>query len=226
MIGVLAGIGAGLGALGSIKQMQDGARQMKQAREAIDNYNRQELANAWEGVGISRMGGDVRRAESARGLATAAQTAARFGPRGFGMLTSGVRAHNLVGQQVAADWDAQRKQLDARAAQDRANIRAMQEAREAADLQGLGQQLAMGQERRDAGMAGLSSTMFNAGMTLAAGGLGQAGKAAGGAAGGSLGFLGQTSKYLNQLPFRPSGSYGGLGSVGLGRSSGYTNPLG
>ena len=88
MLGVLAGISAGTNILGGLIQGISGAKRARRARREIQNYQRQDLQNAFRGVSVSTMGADLQREEANRALATTVNAAQRMGTRGLGMATN------------------------------------------------------------------------------------------------------------------------------------------
>lgn len=145
---------------GGLKSVLGGA-QAKKAREAIMNYERQDLENVFDDIKISTLGTDMMREENARALATGTQ-ALRSG--GTDSLLAGVP--KLVAQNTASnraaqlDLDQQFQDRERLIAQDNATIRAMEERREEGDLAGLGQQLNVGRQDMMAGFGDMTSALM------------------------------------------------------------------
>lgn len=153
-MGLVSGVVAGIG---GIAKAVSGASEARRAREALANYRRQELRNVYEGVGVSTLGADLRREEAARLAATSIDALQASGARGVLGGIGGVQQQsNLVNRQIAANLDEQQKQLDRLRAQDQARIRQIQEQREVADLQGLGQQLQTGRQDLFSGLGDIA----------------------------------------------------------------------
>lgn len=163
---------ASIGAVGSIAQGIMGASQASKAKKALANYQRQELTNSYEGIGVSTLGADLQREELARSSANSVQALQQSGVRGVvGGIGAVQKANVQQSRQIGADLDMQRNRLDQLVAQDETRIRQMQEEREKADLAGLGQQLAVGQQNLFGGIAGLGQSMGSAaGLFKGAGG--------------------------------------------------------
>ncbi len=162
------GVGAAIvGGVGAIAKGITGAKQASDARKAIENYQRQELTNAYDSLSVSTLGADFQREEMARATATGVQALQTAGARaligGIGRLQQGV---NTQSRQIASDLDRQQMQIDRLRAQDETRIRQMQERREEADLAGLGQQLAVGQQNMFSGIGDISQGMFAMGGLL------------------------------------------------------------
>lgn len=167
------GVGAAIiGGVGGIAKTIMGANQASQARKAIENYQRQELQNQFEGVSVSTLGADLQREEMARATATGVEALRSAGVRGLvgglGSLQQGV---NLQSRQIAADLDIQQQRIDFARAQDAVRIQRMQENREEQDLAGYGQQLAVGQQNMFSGIGDLTQIAGAAGGLMGGRGL-------------------------------------------------------
>ena len=139
--------GAGIGAIGGIAKTIIGAKQAREAQEAIDSYQRQDLNNVFEGLSVSTLGADLQREELARASATSVGALQTAGARALVGGIGTVQQQNVTqSRQIGADLDVQQKEIDKLRAQDNARIQQLMEQRENADLAGLGQQLAVGQQ--------------------------------------------------------------------------------
>jgi len=156
------GVGAAIiGGVGGIAKTIMGAKQAAQAREAIENYQRQELTNVYGGLSVSTLGADLQREELARATATGVQALRQSGTRGLIGGLGRLQAGNIrQSRQIGADLDVQQKQIDLLRAQDEGRIRAMTERREEADLAGLGQQQMVGQQNIFSGIGDISQGLF------------------------------------------------------------------
>ena len=151
-------IGTGVG----LYQTIQGAKEKRDAQRALDSYQRQEPENVQEGRTVSTSGSDLQREEQAR-LASSQVDALRGGGTralvgGLGRVESG---NQRVNQQIGADLDMQQKEIDAAIAQDQANIRAMQENRENADIAALSSQYQSGKQDQN---TGFGNTLTGMGM--------------------------------------------------------------
>ena len=145
--------GAILGAAGGIAKGVMGAIQASKARKAIENYQRQDLVNVHEGRSVSTKAQEYAQEQLAMSASTAMQGIQASGVRGVVGATSKIVGNAVdSAQKIGAQIDVAQTQLEADIAQDDANIRGMQEQRENADLAGLGQQLAVGQENLFSGI--------------------------------------------------------------------------
>ena len=148
---------AGVGLLGSGYQAIKGAKDARDAKNALDNYKRQELNNVAEGLQVSTLGADLQREEQARLASTQVDALQGAGVRGvIGGLGRVEAGNQMMNRQIAADLDAQQKQIDQMRAQDEASIRGMQEQREVNDIAGLSSQYNAGNQMMWQGIGGVA----------------------------------------------------------------------
>lgn len=147
----------------SLLQTSSANRKAKQAEEAINNYQRQELVNPNLGLQVSTLGADRQREDISRSISTMANQAAMGGSRAILGL-----APNMIGQQmqqeqqIAANLDQQEAQRQAAVAQGQGMVMQMTEQRENADLAGLGNQLNVARQERANGYNNLIQTGLSA----------------------------------------------------------------
>lgn len=124
-----AAIAAGTAAY-SISQSVKAAKEKKAAARAINEQVAPELTNAGEGLQVSTLGSDLQREEQARTSANQVQAAQEAGTRGvIGSVGKIAAGNQRVNAQTAADLDRQQKEIDYFRAQDKANIRNLEEQR-------------------------------------------------------------------------------------------------
>lgn len=141
-----------MGATGAFEQMSEGADMAEKAKSDIENFKRQELDNVYKDLSVSTLGADIRREESARATATAADLLAKAGSRGVvGGVQGLVQSSQMESARIAAYMDEQKKELDRLVASDEATIRGIQEQRDYADLAGLGSMYQIGMSMKEAG---------------------------------------------------------------------------
>jgi len=132
-----------------------GAKQKSDANKAIEDYNRQQLKTVTEDIGVSTLGSKLQREELARatasGIAALQSGGARSVTGGIGRLE---QINKLQGREIGAGLDAQQKEIDKLIARDKARVQLLKEQRERADLAGLGQQLAVGEQNIFKGISG------------------------------------------------------------------------
>ena len=149
---VTGGLSLGMGLYQTIK----GAKEKREAKNALDNYKRQELENVQKDRRVSTLGADKQLEEQARLASTQVSALQGGGTRalvgGLGRVEAG---NQNVNQQIAADLDMQQKEIDAAIAQDQANIRSMQENRENADISALSSQYQSGKQDQNTGLGNL-----------------------------------------------------------------------
>src|SRR4051812_36276776 len=109
-MGAASAIGAGLGIAGGLYNTIAGAKEKRAAQNALNNYDRQELTNSFEGAQVSQLGSDNQREDLARNVATSVDALRSGGARtlvgGIGRLNAGA---NAVNAKIAADLDQQQK---------------------------------------------------------------------------------------------------------------------
>ena len=142
-----AGISGGMSVVGGAYNMIQGSKQRKDAKNALDNYKRQELKNVAEDLQVSTLGADRQREEQARLSATQIDALQGAGTRGIiGGLGRVEAGNQAVNADIAANLDEQQKQIDAMKAEDEARIRGIQENREISDVNALSSQYNAGNE--------------------------------------------------------------------------------
>jgi hypothetical protein len=175
---VTGGLSAGIG----IYQAIQGAKEKRNAKKALENYKRQELENVAEDLQVSTLGADRQLAEQSRLASTQIGALQGGGTRallgGLGRVEAGNQA---VNDQITADLDQQRKQIDQMIASDNANIRSMQENRENADINALSSQYQSGKQDMNMGIGNalqgigsVANSITDAGKAVATGGLSEA----------------------------------------------------
>ena len=163
-IGTTAAILGGLSAAGGIGKAISGASNSRRARNAIENFRMQDLDNPYEDLSVSTLSSDLQREESARATATQIDALQQTGARGvLGGTQYLQRENNRLNQQIGADLDRQRTQIDRAIAQDDARIRGIREQRDLSTLSGLGTQMNVGRQDMWSGLGDVSQAfMFGA----------------------------------------------------------------
>ena len=153
---------AGVGLLGSGYQAIKGAKDARDAKNALDNYQRQEFNNVAEGMQVSTLGADLQREEQARLASTQVGALQGAGVRGvLGGLGRVEAGNQMLNRQIGAELDMQQKQIDQLYAQDEANIRNMQEQREMQDISGLSSQYNAGNQQMWQGIGGVAQSTIS-----------------------------------------------------------------
>lgn len=99
--------GAVLGVAAAGASIYQGEQQKKKAKAGLNSYERQELNNAFENVGISTVGTDLMREEAQRTTANIGDALQGGGSRGLVMLPAVQANTNQVNRQIQKDLDDQ-----------------------------------------------------------------------------------------------------------------------
>lgn len=144
---------AGLGAY----QTVDGIINKDAGKRGIRNYQRQDLANAYENTQISSMGSRYLSEESSRANASLINAARNGGIRGvMGGIPQIIEANNSSNQEGRLYLDAQVQNRTNNIAQDNMRIRAMRERRDEGNLAALSSQVQSGRQDMWSGMMGMA----------------------------------------------------------------------
>lgn len=139
-------IGGGIGALGSLTSALEGNRRRRESEQALSNYPRQDLFNPNANLQVSTAGSDLQREELQRNNATTLSALQSSGTRGIVSGLPYVLQNNTdTARNIGATLDQQIAQNNLYEAQGLSQQMQMQEAREQADLAGIGRE-------RDAGI--------------------------------------------------------------------------
>jgi len=138
----------------------------KRAKRALENYQRQELNNAFRDVQVSTLGSDLMRDENARNMSTATDTIVQAGDRSIvGGLPKIVAQTNLANQEARKYLDDQAIKREYAIASDEQQIRAMKEARDNANISALSSQFNSANQNMWNGLKGLGSAVSD-GMSM------------------------------------------------------------
>lgn len=148
-------ITAGLGAFQAFK----GAKQEREATQALENYERQKLTNVADELSVYTRGAEMRTEESARLGASSVDALSRSGARGvIGGVGRLQQAQQQNQRQIAADLENQQARIDQIRAQDAQQIRSMVNQRENQDIAALSSQVAQGQQMFASGIGGVAQS--------------------------------------------------------------------
>lgn len=143
-----------IGLVGGAAKFFEGRKMQRQAQQLIDNFEWQDLENAYTNKQVSTLGSDLMREENSRAMATATGALREGGSRALiGGLGKVVSQSNTMNRQIAANLDEQQKALDLAAAADDVRIRSMVEERQANELAGYGEMLQQGRSMKNAGFS-------------------------------------------------------------------------
>lgn len=139
-------------------------KQKRDAKRALNDYERQDLTNAFEDMPISTVGSDFMR-EQADQLSAGLTDAARQG--GSRTISAAipqiVAATNDINREGQVYLDDQVNKRNYAIADDNTRIRGMKENRENADLAGIGQQLETSRQDSFNGMRGAYAALSSIG---------------------------------------------------------------
>lgn len=145
---------AAIGLAGGAAKFFEGRKMQRQAQQLIDNFEWQDLENAYTNKQVSTLGSDLMREENARAMSTATGALREGGSRALiGGLGKVVSQSNTTNREIAANLDEQQKALDLAAAADDVRIRSMVEERQANELAGYGEMLQQGRSMKNAGFS-------------------------------------------------------------------------
>ena len=167
MAWVSVGIGGASAIMGGIQALSAGKQKKKIAQE-IANQKEVKLTNIADGLQVSTLGSDLQKEEQARLAATQTSALADAGSRALGVGVGRVSAQNQnVNANIAADLDAQQKNIDMMKAQDEGRIQMTKEQRQQAKLAALSSQYAGAQDAQAQGMGNMMQGVGMAGGALA-----------------------------------------------------------
>lgn len=168
MIPLVMAAGAAIQLGGSIAKGIKGAQQASRMRDAIANYDRQPLENAYRGkVAVSTLGADLQTEEAGRMASTSMDALQSGGVRGIvGGMGRWSANNNAVFREIGAGLDKQQKSIDFAAAQDDTRIRQLQEQRERDDLAGMGRAMEAGRQDMWSGIGELGTGLMSMGAGL------------------------------------------------------------
>jgi len=152
-------ITAGVGLATSGVQLFQGAKQKREAEQALENYQRQEFSNVADNLSVYTRGTEMQLQESARLGSSGVDALSRSGARGviggMGRLRQAQQQQNIG---ITQNLEQQQQRIDQIRAQDEQRIRAMQEQREMQDISALSSQYQQGSNLISSGVAGLGQT--------------------------------------------------------------------
>jgi hypothetical protein len=159
---VMGGLGLAKGAYDTISA----SKRRKEHQAELDAFQRNELENTYRNMQISTIGSDIMREESSRNMATAMNTIGNAGTRAIiGATPKLVAEQNNVNRQIQKELDDQVIKRNYSIAGDDVRIQGMQEARDNADLAGLGTAINVARQDANTGM----NTILNSFATIGAG---------------------------------------------------------
>ena len=167
MTWVAVGVGGASAIMGGISAISAGKQKKKIAQE-IANQKEVKLTNIADGLQVSTLGTDLQKEEQARLAATQTSALADAGSRALGVGVGRVSAQNQnVNANIAADLDAQQKNIDMMKAQDEGRIQMTKEQRQQAKLAALSSQYNASADAQAQGMGNMMQGVGMAGGAIA-----------------------------------------------------------
>lgn len=150
-------------------------KDIKAYQDKINNFQRQEMQNAYRNLTVPTKRLELMQEEQARTASTAINAAGMSGARGLASTVPQIMDYQTKAQNdISSFYEEQQSKIDQMIAQDDTNIRAMREQRDNQELQGLqtglqgamaakqgGQDLAMGSLQSGMGAAGSFLTQYD-----------------------------------------------------------------
>lgn len=151
-----------LGVASSAYQVAEASKQGKKAQRQLNDYERQELDNAYADIEISTLGSDLLREENARTSANMVDASQQGGARSIiGAIPKIAGATNQINQQAAKMIDDQSINRSFAIAGDNARIEGIIENRDMQNIGALGSQVnAARQDMMSGIMGGMSSLAY------------------------------------------------------------------
>ncbi|MGS4345100.1 hypothetical protein ACKUSY_05710 [Myroides odoratus] len=131
-----------------------GEQQKKKAKAELNAYERQELNNSFENVGISTVGTDLMREEAQRTTANIVDALQGGGSRGLALLPAVQANTNQVNRQIQKDIDDQIIQREYAIAGEDSRIMGIKEQRDNQNIAALGSQYMAGEQNTWNGING------------------------------------------------------------------------
>lgn len=141
----------------------NGERQKKEAKKALNALEVPVLENVYEDLPISTQGSDLLREENGRTTASLIEASRNAGSRGVYSAIPRIQAQNNEQNKEAQLYiDNQIQKRNSLIAQDERRIQGINEGRYNAELEGIGQLQAAGEQNTFNGIRGLANTAISA----------------------------------------------------------------
>lgn len=159
---IIAGVAVAVSAGTTISQSVKAKRREEAAQKRLDAYRRQDLGVQTPNIGLPMIGAEMARQEAIRSQAELTGLASRGGVAG--LATTGAIAGQTSEsmRRISAQLEEAQVRLQSMKAEDQRRIMEMQEARENADIQGLGMEIASARGEREAAWQRGVSTLASA----------------------------------------------------------------
>jgi hypothetical protein len=155
MAAVTGAVIGGASALGGIYQSIQGAKQARDAQNALNSLPIPDLQNVYGGMQVSKMGNELISEQSQNRYAQNVDALRSGGIRGIiGGLGQANEMAKQTDLQIKADYDKQENEIAMSQAQDEANLRAMREQRYQGNVAALSSQVSAGKQQEMQGIHG------------------------------------------------------------------------
>lgn len=138
----------------AIHQAQKGRERQREAEQALDSYERQDLKNVYANLRVPMEGYRMREQEIQQQTANQAEMMSMAGARGMAGTTALMMQSQMGMAAIQADLEQSQFRVKQMIASEEARIQGMQERREEQDLAGLGAERAAGAQQYQTGVAG------------------------------------------------------------------------
>jgi len=166
---VALGIG-GISALGGAFQAITGAKQARDAQNALNDLPIPELQNVYAGMQVSKLGNELLSEQNQKRFATNVDALRSGGVRGIiGGLGEANAQAKQTDLQIKADYDKQENDIAMAQAGDEARMQAMKEQRYMGNVAALSSQISAGNAQQMQGLHGAVQGFASAAQIYAAG---------------------------------------------------------
>ena len=166
-VGTAAALVGGAGALMSGYQAITGAKEKRRAQRELNNYERQELDNAFAEMPISMEGIDYMSDANAGTTAALVDAARNGGTRGvIGAVPKIVGASNAMNANIARYLDEQYNRRNQLIAGDNVRIQGMMENRDTANINAISSKIQAGKQNFWDGLMGFGSSLAYMGRSI------------------------------------------------------------
>jgi hypothetical protein len=148
---------AAVAVAGGAFQAINGAKQAREAKNALQNLKIPEQTNVYKDLQVSTLGANLQKEQLGMQFSSGVDALRSGGIRGIvGGLGALNTQQNMANRQIGADLDMQQKQIDQLVAQDEARIQGVSENRYQADVAALSSQYNAGQQSMMQGISGVA----------------------------------------------------------------------
>ena len=160
-------IALGVSAAACAANAISGASRARKAKQAIDNFQRQDLRNEADDLRVSTLGAELQTEEAQRRFATSVDALQAGGVRGLvGGLGRAEQAASQVQRRISADLDRQQAAIEQMQFREDQQLRMMREERESQQLGALYSERQQGQQMLASGLGQVGSSAMTGLMSM------------------------------------------------------------